>query len=69
MERVHRRAMNMIQGLKHLTYEDRLRELGLLSLQKRRLRGDLIAALQYFKGNLFFFFFTGLDSDRTRRIV
>jgi len=40
----------MLRGLEHLFYKDRLRELGLLSLEKRRLWEDFIMAFQYLRG-------------------
>ena len=63
------KGSKMIGGMEHLSYEDWLRELGLFSLEKRRLRGHLIAAFQYLKGaykKAGEGLFTRACSDRTR---
>ena len=70
LEGVQQRAIKMIKDLEYLQYEERLNNLGLFSLGKSRLRGDLVKVYKYLKGGGRqkdeAMLFLAMHSDRTR---
>ncbi len=52
LEQIQRLAMRLVKGFRRLSYEERLSRLGLHSLRRRRLRGDLIVIYKMFSAGL-----------------
>ena len=50
LERIQRRATQIVQELANLPYEERLRQLNLTALEDRRIRGDLIGMYKIVNG-------------------
>jgi hypothetical protein len=51
LEKIHQRAVAMVSGLKGKTYEERLVELGLTTLEERRHQMDMLQTFKIVKGH------------------
>ena len=52
LERVQKAATELVSSMKKLSYDERLKRLGLTTLQKRRARGNLIEVYRIMTGKI-----------------
>ena len=75
IEGVLRRATKMIQGIQHWKYDDRLDYLGLMRLERRRVRSDLIETFKITKGmylvneEVFLNWMTAVEEDMSKNCL
>jgi hypothetical protein len=50
LEKIQRRAITMVSGLKGTEYEERLKELGLTTLEERRHQADMLQTFKIVRG-------------------
>ena len=63
LEKVQRRATRMVEGYRGMEYEERLKRIGLTTLEMRRERADLLEVFKILKG------MEGLDRDHFLKML
>ncbi|TRZ17414.1 hypothetical protein HGM15179_009668 [Zosterops borbonicus] len=67
LEQVQKRAVELVKGLKHNSYEEQLSELRVFSLEERRLREYPITLYNHLKGGLIIYSTVTIPKERKKK--